>query len=868
MKQGSGNRLQARNRIASTSPDLLPVFDSALESLPPGIPDAPAARWALRLALASRQQYINAAGLTRVALDRGELEVFGGVLAECSARDFHCGRVLLNRYGSLRFPLSPLSDGIVTMVETGAAGSDSAVPVHRALDQVLAARDGEVALLLLPLWTAVIRRAPLSFADVLVLLGRLAPGQPLSRLQAWLGRGTDLLESGRVDAGLAHVLLQSRESRALFLLSYAVLDDLRSVLRIYLGGLAGRSMDVRPLDPEIGLHSPWTDGATIHLPANLRVGRRPEDNDRHYTALGAIQAGFVRHGSLQLDVPGLSFLNELRDTFGSVIPDVMDTVRRQWGSRVRGVRERATGEVELLFPAGRVIRALETELERFFLLLPAPSLARALYACFERVRVIALLSQRYPGLGRDIRELLNAGLSALPAPDQSAPEHDLQAELRLLLDALAREACGARALRSARYAPLSALLSGPRRASDPAASAWATFRCIAQLYQRYPVVPFAMTEDCDAILDPLRLGSPQPELAAAVSPGLVTMRPDRRAATTPLPAGQVIDVSRLSEREQRSRSQVREIMGRELGRIRLPEFDLRSGQLRPDRVTVHLASLPAADPAPIDRILRDEQQTARRLLRRFATVRPAEISFQRRLTDGSEMHTGDLLDYLTDFRRGGIPDERVYQHKQVNTRQIATLVLLDTSSSTEEALRPGVGTRRAEISQASVALLAAGLQAAGDSFAVYRYFSLGAPRVIVQPVKAFGEHWNGEARGRLAACEPIGGNRDGAAIRYATRLLAERDERYRLLLLVSDGLPADAGYGSKDPSEPTRYGLADTAHAVTEARQRGIVPFCVTVAVDGRSFLPRIWGNRGFALVDRVEQLPSRLARSYLRLTA
>jgi nitric oxide reductase NorD protein len=60
--------------------------------------------------------------------------------------------------------------------------------------------------------------------------------------------------------------------------------------------------------------------------------------------------------------------------------------------------------------------------------------------------------------------------------------------------------------------------------------------------------------------------------------------------------------------------------------------------------------------------------------------------------------------------------------------------------------------------------------------------------------------------------------RMGAALRAATRRLAERPERQRLLLLLTDGKPNDL-----DVYEG-RYGLEDTREAVREARAAGCCP--------------------------------------------
>ena len=107
----------------------------------------------------------------------------------------------------------------------------------------------------------------------------------------------------------------------------------------------------------------------------------------------------------------------------------------------------------------------------------------------------------------------------------------------------------------------------------------------------------------------------------------------------------------------------------------------------------------------------------------------------------------------------------------------------------------------------------------------------GAVRVAT--VKGFDEGSGASAR-RVAALEPDGYTRVGAAIRHASALLGRERARHRLLLLLSDGKPNDVDeYGG-------RYGIEDTRQAVGEARLQGLVPFCLTVDREAPTYLPAI----------------------------
>jgi nitric oxide reductase NorD protein len=104
--------------------------------------------------------------------------------------------------------------------------------------------------------------------------------------------------------------------------------------------------------------------------------------------------------------------------------------------------------------------------------------------------------------------------------------------------------------------------------------------------------------------------------------------------------------------------------------------------------------------------------------------------------------------------------------------------------------------------------------------------------------------------------------RMGAAIRHAARLLAEQPAGRRLLLLLTDGKPNDL-----DKYEG-RYGIEDTRHALRQARELGLQPFCVTVDQKAGEYLPHLFGSGGYVVIHKPSQLPRELPLLYARLTA
>ncbi|HPK16183.1 MAG TPA: nitric oxide reductase activation protein NorD [Clostridia bacterium] len=90
-------------------------------------------------------------------------------------------------------------------------------------------------------------------------------------------------------------------------------------------------------------------------------------------------------------------------------------------------------------------------------------------------------------------------------------------------------------------------------------------------------------------------------------------------------------------------------------------------------------------------------------------------------------------------------------------------------------------------------------------------------------------------------------NRDGAALRFVAEQLAKRPEDIRLLILVSDGQPADSGY----------YGTAaeeDLRGIKTEYRRKGIC-FIAAAIGDDKDSIERIYGDAYMDISD-LHQLP------------
>lgn len=114
-------------------------------------------------------------------------------------------------------------------------------------------------------------------------------------------------------------------------------------------------------------------------------------------------------------------------------------------------------------------------------------------------------------------------------------------------------------------------------------------------------------------------------------------------------------------------------------------------------------------------------------------------------------------------------------------------------------------------------------------------------------VKGFDDRDDRAAQHRLAALEPGGFTRLGAAIRHATHLLADKAGAASTLLVVGDGLPYDDGYEH-------RYAQEDCRHALEEAVVAGVACACVSVR-SATEIMENVWGNVPHRSLERTSEL-------------
>ncbi len=729
---------------------------------------------------------------------------------------------------------------------------------------------------------AYVRRCP----ELLALLGGLRAD--LSKFEDWFRSGMEVLEYS-VEGGRAYFAVETRKALASVeqALNGVPLRQVSRSLKLFVEGLCGIPVTIQgipePDRPESEAPPRPTvsaDGRTIALPSIVRRHQTRDENIRLYTVMAAHEAGHLEFGTYDLSLARLD--------------DLASEVSRRYPSP------------EAAAPA---IQTLSDLFARY----PQPALMRDLWTVLEDARVEYLLRSAYPGLREDlaaqasdaatprsithglsVREMLvdhlllmtTRGSAETPVPE--VLRETVDAAWDVARNVLQPSATAEDAVRRADriYALLEASLTqrqGPESTTDeagPATGGPAASDATTGDYQ--PVSNWSYR----GVMDPERIrrageapeqdGAQGDRESAESGPraGASGLTGGRRPGDAPQSSVEAVEQepADLPEGPTAPTSLAEEVLqlpdarrGEALRDEGYPDSlvydewdgtiqDYRSGWCR-----VLERPVEEGEPDFAEGVLARHGSMVALLRRYFETIRPEGLRRLYGRADGDEVDLDAAIRRRVDQRAGAEPVDRIYVRRERRERDVAVAFLVDVSGSTSRVI--GADSRRViDVEKEGLVVLTQALEATGDQYAIYGYSGRGRRRVEFLVFKDFEETGPGRAMNRIGTAAPRHQNRDGAAIRHATRKLMARQAKVRLLILINDGKPLDDGYADE-------YSLEDTRMALREARMRGVEPFCITVDREADDYLRRLYGEVRYLIIDNIASLPERLPRIYQRLT-
>lgn len=325
--------------------------------------------------------------------------------------------------------------------------------------------------------------------------------------------------------------------------------------------------------------------------------------------------------------------------------------------------------------------------------------------------------------------------------------------------------------------------------------------------------------------------------------------PEARLVSAPGKPKEVL----LSDEPPESRArQATPVLGAQAGmaleRFHYPEWDWRASAYRDPGATVLLLPAQLGPQQWVDDTLAQRRGMLHDIRRRFELLRAHRVRLHKQL-DGEDIDLQAYTDSYSDFRAGQPLTQRVYQSERRNRRDMAIMLLIDVSGSTDGWIT--ANRRVIDVEREALLLVCIALEGMAEPYGVLAFSGEGPQAVVVRNIKRFDEHHDHTVAQRIAGLEPEHYTRTGAAIRHASSLLMRQPAEHRLLLLLSDGKPNDI-----DDYEG-RYGVEDMRQAVTEAKLQGISPFCLTIDRQAANYLPAVFGSHQYALLPKPELLPT-----------
>lgn len=282
--------------------------------------------------------------------------------------------------------------------------------------------------------------------------------------------------------------------------------------------------------------------------------------------------------------------------------------------------------------------------------------------------------------------------------------------------------------------------------------------------------------------------------------------------------------------------------------IAYPEWNYRTSQYRERGATVRVQAPQLGPQAWVTSTMAKHAAMLNAIRRRFEMLRASRVRLHKQM-DGDEIDLDAFIDGHADFRAGLPMPQALYQITRPARRDMSICLLIDISGSTDSWVSSN--RRIIDVEREALLLVCVALEGMGEPYAVQAFSGDGPHNVTIRPIKDFDEIYSDEVALRIAALEPERYTRTGTALRHATALLMKQNARHRLLLLLSDGKPNDS-----DDYEG-RYGVEDMRQAVTEADWQGVSPFCLTIDRHAADYLPRVFGQRRYALLPKPDLLPT-----------
>ncbi len=711
----------------------------------------------------------------------------------------------------------------------------------------------------------------------------------LAQFEEWVETGLEKTKDDSAKARRSYFALETRNSNALLQESSIglPLENIQTILRIYIEGLTGKEVEIAPL-VAMPQESRISDGKTIYLPSSIAEFETDEMDFRLYKVLAAHGAGQIEFGTYEKDSDGLKAAFAELSALYEATAEQSDAF--SLAGYIENVQkgERALSEAETAKELKKAKKKLpkNSDYKTVLQVFPEPNLAKKIFGTMENARIDNRLRHTYRGLRKDL-DLMQTHLKKKRPFIFDLPMNQVPFELLFQITLCGGATDDARQFYGQIVSEIETVIENYLRS-------FKTEDTENEIQNPTVADTLFATSRVYALFQNLTPEQTQQQESEENEKKGDYVYEDKNSSDS------VLESEIRREEKPKKNQDVRDLFnawnsldddgepddlqGAEAwSHNEMPEQPLETGDLAfsYDEWDKDLADFRTGWCRVIEKKVRQGDRNFVELARsryrgvissirhQFQLMKPENLTKINRELDGEDYDLNALVDYVIDRKADGQQSERIYTKRLRKQRDVAVSLLLDQSSSTARTitrnpLQPYThpGRRIIEIEKEGLVLMSEALEAVGDAYSINGFTSEGRRNVKFYVVKDFNEKYSDEIERRIGGITFQNNTRLGAAIRHAAAKLLRQDSRTKLLIILTDGRPYDHDYGD------ARYAREDVREALTEAKQSGITPFCITVDKDSESELKDLYGDVGYTIIDDVLSLPERMPNIYRRLTS
>ena len=289
--------------------------------------------------------------------------------------------------------------------------------------------------------------------------------------------------------------------------------------------------------------------------------------------------------------------------------------------------------------------------------------------------------------------------------------------------------------------------------------------------------------------------------------------------------------------------------------IPYPEWDFKEQRHRPDWCHVRENTLLATDPAWAQTTARKHRSVILDLRKKLAALANATQRAKRQ-PHGPDLDIDAVIAAQVAQRTGHAPDERFYIQRQRKLHDVAALIVMDQSYSTDAWIDDA---RVLDTIRETLFCVGEVLDEFIETFAVAGFSSNTRRQCDFNLIKDFHESWR-SSRARLGSLDADGYTRIGPALRHAQELLMRQSAERKIIFLLTDGRPSD--YDRYEGE----YGIRDVRKAIESGTRHGILTHAFAIEKRAREQFPRMFSRQHYDIVPHPRALVDSMCAAFARL--